>query len=64
MASFKKNTSINGTFKNVGIVGDALVDAGTNEEIDLIAILRSVYGESTPFDIKTSTKVDEDIDVE
>lgn len=62
MAQFKKSRTLKGTFKNVVIYEGALLDEDTGEAIDFINILFEVYGENA-FDITTSLKTDEDIDI-
>lgn len=62
MAQFKKSRTLKGTFKNVVIHEGALLDEDTGEAIDFINILSEVYGENA-FDITTSLKTDEDIDI-
>lgn len=63
MAQFKKSRTLKGMFKNVVIHEGMLMDEGTGEAVDFIKILHEVYGEN-PFDITTSLKTDEDIDIQ
>lgn len=63
MAQFKKSRTLKGTFKNVVINEGMLMDEETGEAIDIVSILSQVYG-SNAFDITTSLKADEDINVE
>ena len=62
MAQFKKSRTLKGTFKNVIIHEGVLMDEETGEAIDFISILSEVYG-ANAFDIATTLKTDEDIDV-
>ena len=58
----KKSTSISGKFKNIMIHEGSFVDADTSEIVDIIGILEKAYGDNS-FDISTSMKEDEDIDI-
>lgn len=63
MAQFKKSRTLKGTFKNVIISDNSLVDEESGEQIDLIKILSEVYGQNA-FDISTSLKTDEDVNID
>ena len=62
MAQFKKSRTLKGTFKNVVVHEGMLIDEDSGEAINFIDILQEAYGENA-FDIITSLKTDEDIDI-
>ena len=64
MISFKQNRGITGTIKGVTVVNGHFADSETGEFFDLADMLEKVYGSGEVFDIKTTQKKDEDIDVE
>lgn len=63
MAKFTKTRTIKGNYKGVVITDGQFVDAESGEQINLAEELQSVYGENA-FDITTSLKTDEDIDIQ
>ena len=63
MASFKKSSSIKGVFKGIVIHEGMFMSEETGELVEVAQILARAYGEDTPFDIMTTLKIDEDLDV-
>lgn len=62
MASFKKNISINGTFKALAVAEDnCFLDLETGEMVDVAGIIKLAIGANQPFDLKVSQKDDVDI---
>lgn len=57
MATFKKTTSVSGSFKNLIVQDGKFVDEESGEIIDVAGILANVYG-SNAFELKTSFKSD------
>lgn len=62
MGQFKKTSNISGKIKGLMIHDGVFINAETGERIDVVKQLQSVYGDET-FDLSTSLKIDEDIDV-
>lgn len=62
MMEVKKTVKYDGKLKGVHIVDKNIVDAD-GEIVDLVSILRKVYGESS-FDLSTTCKEEEIIDTE
>lgn len=62
MMEVKKTIKYDGKLKGVRVVNDNIVDAD-GEIIDLVSVLSKVYGEKT-FDLSTTTKEEEIIDVD
>ena len=60
MAKFTKTKNIKGVFKNVVINEGQFVDEDSGEVLDIISLLKDVYGE-TAFDITTNLKIDEEL---
>lgn len=61
MGTFTKNTITKGKFKAIVACEDGtFIDDETGEEVKLGEILYKAYG-STPFELSTSLKIDEDI---
>lgn len=62
MLELKKTTKWDGKLKGVRIVDNQVVDF-EGEIIDLYAVLEKAYGDQT-FDLSTTTKVEEIIDLD
>ena len=62
MMEVKKTIKYDGKLKGIRVVNDNIVDAD-GEIIDLVSVLSKVYGEKT-FDLSTTTKEEEIIDVD
>lgn len=61
MASFKRQISLNGKFKDICVSDGHFIDAETGEEIPVIEILEKIYGKNI-FTLTTAYKSDEDIE--
>ena len=63
MITFKKSTSIAGKLKGIVSDGSGFFDADTGEEVNLAKVLNDIYG-NIPFDLSSTVKQDEDLDVD
>ena len=62
MMEVKKTVKYDGKLKGIRIINDNIVDAD-GEIINLVSVLSKVYGEKA-FDLSTTTKEEEIIDVD
>lgn len=62
MMEVKKTIKYDGKLKGIRVINDNIVDAD-GEIIDLVSVLSKVYGEKS-FDLSTTTKEEEIIDVD
>ena len=63
MTQFKKTSTTKGSFKGLVIHEGMLMDEETGEVVNVIDLISKVYGEDTVFDLTTTLKIDEDLDV-
>lgn len=61
MAVFKKTTKLTGKFKELQIVDDKFVDPEFGEVVDLLGVLKDIYGDAT-FSITTAYSAEEEVE--
>lgn len=61
MASFKKTVSINGAFKLLAVEDGTFINVESGEVVPVGQIIENALGSGQPFDLKVTTKTDEEI---
>lgn len=61
MASFKKTVSINGVFKLLAVEDGIFVNVESGTVVPVGQIIENALGSGQPFNLKISTKADEEI---
>jgi len=63
MTQFKKTSTTKGSFKGLVIHEGMFMDEETGEVVNVIDLISKAYGDDIVFDLTTTLKIDEDLDV-